>query len=629
MGKMRADAFSLDVVLSEKQQWVVPVYQRHYEWETSEDKQIPKLWDDLKDKALEILDNRLPYPHYFGAVIYSEPSGQPFGTIRKRYLVDGQQRITTFELVLITLREVSRDMGVARVQDVVASYLFNEESKGMIDPAKECYKLWPSSYDRNLYRKIVDNPRDDIRVLEKEFFYKNGKLIKGQAPNLLNAYWFLHEAITAFIQDRVEEGDSQEKVLDSLLSGFLSGFQIVMIHLDENDDAQEIFASLNGMAKPLSPFDLIRNDIFHRARKTGEDDEELFDGRWKYFEEAFWNEQVRQGRLKRARADHLITHAVVAETAREVNAGKVASEYQHFARERGFATVAEELDVLLSHGRTYRGMEELSNPVTERLARVLRIWDLSTFHPLVLWVNARDLENEYKLDLFRIVESYIVRRELCDLTAKNYNKVAITMIRSLMEHNADPATFMARLTTELTGDASRMPGDDEILQAMSTVNLYGRSSAPKIRYILQQIEHAMRTKFDETTVDTGNLTIEHLMPQKWAKNWPLPSGQIAPMESTWQAASDGHSLSDSVKAEIEARLQSVNTIGNLTLITGALNPSLSNSAWEAKQVRLGKSLLVLNRSVAETEHWDEKAIKERGNRLGAIINKLWGVHVQS
>jgi uncharacterized protein with ParB-like and HNH nuclease domain len=89
---------------------------------------------------------------------------------------------------------------------------------------------------------------------------------------------------------------------------------VVIIQLDQNDDAQEIFASLNGLGKSLSPFDLIRNDVFHRASKSGEDDEQLFDDQWKSFEEPFWSEQVRQGRFKRARADHLIAHAVVAET---------------------------------------------------------------------------------------------------------------------------------------------------------------------------------------------------------------------------------------------------------------------------------------------------------------------------
>ena len=620
---MLANPFQLDVVLGVKQQWVVPVYQRHYEWESNEGKQIPKLWEDLRDKAEEHLDGRRPYPHYFGAIIFSEPSNQQFGTVRKRYLVDGQQRITTFELVLITMREVAREREMPQIQNVVETYLFNEEGKGMADPEREQYKLWPSAYDRQLYRNIVDNPRKSIQKLEKKYFYKNGNLIKGKAPNLLRAYWFLHEAINEFIDDRVNNnGSTAEDTLNALLSGFLSGFQIVMIHLDENDDAQEIFASLNGMAKPLSPFDLIRNDVFLRAHKTGEDDEKLFDERWKEFEVPFWSTQVRQGRFKRARADHLISHAVVAETAREVNTGKIATEYQHYARERDFPTVAEELDVLLRHAKTYRGMEDLSNPVTSRLTQVLRYWDLSTFHPVVLWINAQEIEDEKKESLFRILENYVVRRELCGLTTKNYNKVAITMIRSLKENGANVGAFATDLAA-LAGDASRMPSDGQTLEAATIRGIYGSIPTTRLRYILQQLEYAKRTKFDETTLDTSNLTIEHVMPQKWAEHWPLPSGAMAPCESTFHATLNGCVLDDETKSQMEARQQGINTLGNLTLVTEALNPSLSNGSWVQKRSQLTKSLLVLNRDVAEADVWDEERIHKRSSDLGTLVNTVW------
>ena len=87
---MDAKAHDLNFVLGQRQQWIVPVYQRHYEWETDTDKQIPKLWDDLRDKTIERLEeDRTPLPHYFGAIIYSEPSKQDFGAVPQRFLVDG------------------------------------------------------------------------------------------------------------------------------------------------------------------------------------------------------------------------------------------------------------------------------------------------------------------------------------------------------------------------------------------------------------------------------------------------------------------------------------------------------------------------------------------------------------
>ena len=623
---MEAYARSLDVVLSEKQQWVVPVYQRHYEWETRDGGQIPKFWEDLRDKAEEILDSRLPLPHYFGAILFSEPASQPFGSVRKRFLVDGQQRITTFTLALIAIREVARDLEIIRTQEVVDAYLFNEMSKGMLDPKREQHKLWPSAYDRQLYLDLVANPKVGIQGLHPNCFFKNGKLIRGKAPNLLLAYWTLYEAVMEYIKDRESNsGTSAPDTLDALVKGLLSGLQVVMIHLDEKDDAQEIFASLNGLAKPLSPFDLIRNDVFHRARKLGEDDERLFDERWKEFEQPFWNTQVRQGRFLRSRADHLVGHAVVAETSREVNAGKIASEYRYYARERAFTSVAEELDVLLVHAKTYRGMEELSSPITNRLTSVLRSWDISTLHPVVLRLMAGGHDDD-KVAILKVLESYIVRREICGLTTKNYNKVAIMMIRALGEHGLDPRNF-ARTLVELTGDASRMPADDEVLEAATSRPIYGSTPPMRLRYIFKCLEYAKRTKFEETTLDTSNLTIEHVMPQKWAQYWPLRSGKSAPAESSIQAIALGIVVDESMQREMELRRQLINTLGNLTLVTGSLNPSLSNGAWREKREKLAKSLLVINRGLAAAETWDEDGIKARSTELGRLAAHVWPIPV--
>ncbi|MCY4382097.1 MAG: DUF262 domain-containing protein [Nitrospinae bacterium] len=630
---MRADPFPLETVLGEKQQWVVPVYQRHYEWETKQDKQLPKFWDDWKDKAIERLDSRTQFPHFFGAIICSELPNQRYGTVRQRFLVDGQQRITTFQLALIAIREVARDFEVLRLLDVTNAYLFNERSSSMEDPERECFKLWPSSFDRSLYQGIVKRSLDELRNYlraSKEYqyyIYKNGKLKTGSwVPNLLRVFWYLSQEMKDFIQEREEYGEKPEEVLEALLDGFLSGFQVVLIQLDQNDDAQEIFASLNGLGKPLSPFDLIRNDVFHRAQKTREDAQKLFDERWKVFEQRFWSKEVKQGRLKRARADHLIAHAVVAETAREVNVGKVATEYQHYARERAFPTIAEELDLLREHAATYRAMEDRDeSAVFAKLAKVLQIWDMSTFHPLVLWINAQPLEEQDKTRLFSVVESYIVRREICGLTSRNYNKVVTGVIRNAKEQN-DPVSAFLKHLASLSGDASRMPSDMEVEEAFARRETYSRYSStprPRLRYILNKIEHMKRDKFDETIVTSENLTIEHIMPQSWAENWPLPNGLTAPCESTWEAAYNGHALDDETKTLMDEREQAVATLGNLTLVTGPLNAGIGNSGWMTKRERLGKSLLALNREVAANETWDELAIERRAADLAKLANNIW------
>ncbi len=624
---MEARVYNLDTVLGDKYQWVVPVYQRHYEWETKEDKQIPKLWDDLKDKAIEKLDKQSPHPHYFGAIICYEPPKQGFGVVRQRLLIDGQQRITSFQLTLAAIREAAREYESQKL-NVINAYLYNEKSPGMAEPDRERFKLWPSSLDRDLYKSIVEEePLDELRSLQTKCFYNNGNLIWGKAPKLLCAFWYLYEEMKGFIQERTEEGEPVEQVIDALLDSFLYGFRIVVIELDQDDNAQEIFASLNGLGEPLSPFDLIRNDIFLRAEKAGENADKLFDEQWKSFEEDFWNEQIRQGRLKRARANYFIAHVVVAEMAQEINVGKVSTEYQHYVRDQEFETVTEELDILLKHADTYRAMEEQDqDALFAGITDVFRVWDMSTFHPLVLWINAQSIKDEDKAKLFKLLESYIVRREICGFTTKSYNKVVPGIIRYIREEPEPASAFSRCLSDHLTGEASKMPTDPEVVEQFTRREVYGNRNipTPRLRYIFQRIEHAMRSKFDEqVSVFAEDLTIEHVMPQRWAEHWPLANDKTAPCESVWSAIYDGHTLDEETKTFMETREEAVNTFGNLTLLTGSLNPSIGNKGWEIKREYLGESLLAMNREIANKEQWNEESIKERSAALAKVANKIW------
>ena len=620
---MRADATPLNDVLLERQQWVVPVYQRHYEWETGEDKQLPKLWGDLMDRSLESLVGRTPYPHYFGAIIVSAVSNQQPGVVRERYLVDGQQRITTFQLTLATIREVAREHGMLRLIDSIDAYLYNEIGRGMANPERERFKLWPSNYDRSLYQNIIENPPEKIKILHNSFFFKNGNLKKTHAPNLLRAYWYLYTEIKKFVQDQQVDDRTPEQVLDTLFTGFLDGFQIVEIQLDPNDDEQEIFSSLNGLGKPLSPFDLIRNDVFRRARATGEDIQNIFDDHWKIFEQPFWNEQVRQGRLLRARADHLVTHAVVAETAREVNVGKIATEYKHYAQDSNFHTIAQELDILRKHADTYRKMEEKNQDVPYKgLAKVLRIWDMSVFHPLILWIESRQLKDSDRVILYNLIETYVVRRELCGLTAKNYNRVVCRIIRSASTPD-DPVAAIIDFISSQEADTSRMPLDEEIKEEIASRDVYYGISKPRLRYILREIERTIRNPYDEEVTIPDNLTIEHVMPLSWAKHWPLPNGISAPCVSIWEVNRYDFDFNEEIHKLMTARQEAVNTLGNLTLLTNSLNPHIGNGPWEKKREKLSESLLVLNRNISNVTNWDENSIATRTTELTNTICKIW------
>lgn len=624
---MEARVLSLDDVLRERQRWCVPVYQRHYEWEIGENGQLHRLWEDLEEKAEEFLAGTAAYPHYIGAIIIAEPPNQAFGTVRQRLLVDGQQRITTFQLVLIAIREIARRRELTALIPVIEAYLFNEVSGGMSQPQIERFKLWPSSYDRALYQKIAGEAADSLSAHYPEHFYKNGNLRSGSAPRLLAAFWYLLDRIEAFLKEDDDGSTSPEVRLQAILKGFLSAFRVAVIQLDDKDDAQEIFASLNGLGKPLKPIDLIRNDVFHRARRAGEDDEAIFADHWKEFEDPFWQVETRQGRFKKSRIDFFLGHMLVAETAKEINLGKLAAEYHTYARKQAFDSVAAEIQHIVRYVPAYKALlRDKPLPAVDEVARFLSVWDLTVFFPLVFHTAAADIDEAEKSEMLRIVTAYIIRREVCGHTAKNYNNLVVRSLVRLRAVGQTSAEALRDFLKGLEGDAVRLPPDAEVIQKFSARTAYGHGGipTPRLRYVLEGIEQRLRTRFDESTVQTGYLTIDHVMPQHWAKHWKLPDGSTAPCVSSYTALAV-HKVDGPVRDMIAARERWIDTLGNLTLVNGSLNPSLGNAGFAEKKDRLAKSLLAINREIGAAPTWTEQSIQDRGIALVTQAAAIWSI----
>jgi hypothetical protein len=84
-----------------------------------------------------------------------------------------------------------------------------------------------------------------------------------------------------------------------------------------------------------------------------------------------------------------------------------------------------------------------------------------------------------------------------------------------------------------------------------------------------------------------------------------------------------HKVDAVMQEQIATREQLVNAIGNLTLVTSSLNPSLGNENFAEKKVQLASSLLVLNREIAAHAAWEETVIRERGAELATLATKIW------
>jgi hypothetical protein len=417
-----------------------------------------------------------------------------------------------------------------------------------------------------------------------------------------------------------EVSEQQRERLSALLEALLNHLKLVVITLDETDDAQVIFETLNSRGEPLLAMDLVRNNIFHRAEAQGENAKQLFETKWRPLDSPFWKADSPRAKPKRPRIDHFLSHALTAQTGEEASLRELYAEYRSFARPRGkprFATVEEELDALLAFAPIYQALERPDGDGSlAYLGRKLAVWEVATAYPLIFRVAISSADEATKDQIYRLVYSYIVRRALCDLPSKNLNKNFQRMVAHLLRNGVSVESFSATFAGQ-SGPNVVFPNDEQLRAALRTVPVYQRiRRSERLQDVLWEIERCGRTKYNVSAARPAAMSIEHVMPFSWEKHWPLPDGRMAPLGGILGA-------DDAMVNAMITRANALQTLGNLTLMTGPANTVASNGPFESKREWLKQSLLALNLDIADRPEWNELEIAARAQRLADLAIQIW------
>ncbi|HZP10015.1 DUF262 domain-containing protein [Methyloceanibacter sp.] len=617
-------------VLSDQKRFMVPIYQRQYSWS---EKYWNDFWDDLVAKSEETLEGLPKFKHYMGALIIAPGAdGYVVGTTPRVQVVDGQQRLTTFQLFLAALREVAIRMNCPDVADSVQNYIFNRPMTGDHD-ADAKFKLVPTPEDKKVFHDIMSGNWQSVQKKYASAFYKKGTLRVSTAPLTIKALAFFMEKIDDYSRFGVYDADEERPTeaddeatrrrrLQALLEALLNHLKLVVITLDENDDAQVIFETLNSKAEPLLAMDLVRNNIFHRAEAQGESSQELFETKWRPLQGRFWKSDSPRAKPRRPRIDHFLSHALTAQTGKEVSLRELYAEYRAFSRPKGkprFTTVEEELDALLQFTPAYELLENGgSDSAITRLGTKLAVWEVATAYPLIFNIERANVDDAEKAALYRLIYSYLVRRAICGLTAKNLNKTFQRVVGVFLKEGVSRASF-ANAFAGQTGPAVRYPADEEFRTAIRSNPAYQLIlKKERLTDILWELELKTRNKFSVGTPRPTGMSIEHIIPQRWSEHWTLSDGRKAPSDLVTGA--------DEKMLSLIAQRQSVlHTLGNLTLITVPGNSAASNSAFPQKRQWLKKSLLALNLEITDEKNtdWNEHNVLTRADALYKLATSIW------
>ena len=608
-------------VFDSKQRLEVPLFQRQYVW--NEEQHWTPLWEDIERKFGEILDKNLLAPHHFLGAMVLDQKQTSTGNVVIRQVIDGQQRLTTFQLFLAAYRDFCRSQGCEAVASECDEFIFN--TGRMSNPDVDKFKIWPTQLDRPQFRDVTTaRSREALLKLHPQTKRPYARKFDPR-PAMVEAYLFFHDRLNDFfLGDEGEKPQASDIPLvtrtDECFQALKDRLMVVVIDLQEEDDPQIIFETLNARGEPLLPADLLRNYIFHRARRANLEIENVYQTYWSGFDDSFWREEVSQGRLYRPRSDLFMQHFLSSRQGRDVPIKHLYVEYRHWLeRAQPFPNVTEELKTLAEQREDFRRLLAPDrSDVLFRLSQFLQAFDIGTIFPLLLAVLATKPDDQKLGEITDIVESYLLRRTVCGLTTKNYNRLFLSLVRTVSEPDFSAASLTARLLAQ-TSDSGVWPDDVAFRNAWLSKDAYALKN-PRLTYIFTRLnETFVSPKSEKITIDKTP-SIEHLLPQGWVSEWPLPDSSKGMTMAEAAVAAPGDPRA-AASAHRDALLQ---TMGNLTIIMFELNAAQSNSGWTDKRREMGMhSLLPLNQAIVASAVWDETTIVARGADLFTRALALW------
>lgn len=602
------------------------MFQRLYVWQ--ENPQWSTLWEDVTEKALLQLKGVKTNPHYLGALIIEGVRPNSPREVKRFLVIDGQQRMTTLQLLLCAYRDIARKNEWKTLDRTVTRYLENADPDVMEHPEEELFKLWPTTLNRDVFRNIISAGSPTEVAKRYPLVYLPRKRKPEPRSNLVEAYLYFSKCIESWIETTSSETEkTSEETAFALLQSLQQDFCVVEIALSEGDDSQEIFYSLNSQGRPLSQSDLLRSLIFMRAEKEQVNRDEIFNEYWSKFETDFWSTEVKRAGRPYSRLDLGLRFFLMAKTGQMVDARRVNEEYRRWVTSRPprYASVKEELSDFTRHAERYQHYESAipsTLPSTD-LRRVLMDFDVSTALPLVLFLELEaSLDDDQKNKCLSMVESFIARRVLTGEETKEYNKLFVDVVGSLRGLYGDQVLPALEKKLLSGGGTTRLwPTDDQIIEKAISRPVFTALKTPALRLILERLELYYRSKKTENTEISSGLQIEHVLPQTWATYWPL-KGKVIPADVATYPHLAKDDLAEFVEA-IRSRKMALQTLGNLTLLNKYLNPAASNGSFETKLIEYKNSVLRLNRHFDTETSWDEDAIARRGKALGEAFCRIW------
>ena len=454
-------------------QFVIPVYQRNYDWKNAECKEL------LNDIISVETENR--GTHFIGSIVFVHEGTYSTSEVKELVIIDGQQRLTTINILYVALYrfaiENSKTQDAERLYNMFLTnqYVLNESSK---------LKLKQTDTNSLAFNAIM-------RGTQNEF---------GTFSNVIENYNYFRSCIN-------------EENFELILRG-LNRLIFVEISLErDKDDPQRIFESLNSTGLDLSQSDLIRNFILMDL--PPKDQNRIFETIWNPIEENA-KDIIKQSSL----VSEFIRDYLTLRNKKIPNKNKVYFEFKSLYNNKKEEAYYQELENIKSLSAHYK---KLVNPSTVKDASIrkeleyINRLEINVAYPFLLQVFEDTdnglLDTAELIKILKLIQSYTWRRFIVGLPTSALNKIFMSLYAEV-----DTEEYYDSIATALLKKkgSAKFPTNEDIKTALKDKDLY--NTQPKNRnYLFEMLENFNNKEY----VNTNNeaITIEHIFPRNPSEQW--------------------------------------------------------------------------------------------------------------
>lgn len=562
---MKANEINLNRFLSQSEtQFLIPVYQRNYDWTQAECKQ-------LLDDIFEIGTNDNIKAHFIGSIVYVHDDVYSTSGIRELTIIDGQQRLTTITLIYLVIFSLAREMDNKPLVDRInETYLINKFA-----PDEEKLKLRPTENNDRALKYL-------LRSDKEEEFSDFSRLVD-------NFNYFRHR----ILQENYEIA----------LKG-LNKLMFVEISLErDKDDPQKIFESLNSTGLELSQADLIRNYILMGLNRR--DQNRIYENYWEQIEKL-----AKDNSTNTSKVSDYIRDFLTLENKKIPVKSKV---YQDFKTKYPISNITTLEDTLAPIKKFVKHYNKILNPEIEpdknirnQLDYINRL-EINVAYPFLLKVyddySNNIISRQTMIEILELIQSFSWRRFVIGLPTNSLNKIFMRL-----HEDIDPQNYLKSIEIALyiKKGSQRFPRNVEVINALKEKDMYGIKPKNRI-YFLERLEnHENRepVKFE----GNEDITIEHIFPQNPDAKW---KHDLEKEEYNF------------IKENYLNTISNLTFSGN----NGALsNKSFSEKKEmnvDGKEQGYKYSRLWLNRYLNQIEKWGRNEIEERFKLVEERFLKIW------